>query len=1175
MSRDSGTKRPVEELQPDASPEIYAWDTRQVADFLKSLSLERWLPLFCDTDGKKLAGHIAKLKLAAERCARQTEVLPRDTQELVLALQDGVEVAEVAVAEAAEGAEGAEAREDKTLQIMAEERERLRRLSEEIRESVCQLRNTLEEQSEILKAKPSSGIALQLANECLEELFGANAAMVPEPVHIPLFGNTGAGKSTLLNAVLCQETVPTSGWRSCTAVPVELVPDPEAQSFVGEAYLKSCSEWRDEVETLLGDLLMSDRVRVSRREPVRGGEPTPAALAYDTLRAVYPLAFDNFHPWPNTQAALGELSRVTNRVTRQHRASQVLKFSNTRSFELTSEILDFVDSPDGEHVAAFWPLVRKVRIRGPFQCHPRVVLVDAPGVQESNSARASVVKQLLEDAGGVVIVSAIKRAATEKVAQEMLGERFRRQLLMDGHYAGNLAFVATCTDDLTLSELRKNLKVGDEVPQHEAAMMRNTRTKQRILADTLSGVRRIQSQGDSARSSNEELRARGIFPAVFTTSARDYQKLRGLLDTKVDGAARVWSRVEDTEIPALRLWLHAQGQKADLAAIQNTMEKVKSVCRRLGDAVAREEEDLTQRWTAEIREKVQEVMDGAVQSCARQAWLKMNSSLLERIGVGQREATEAAAVSFEQRCRPQGQGGLHWGTFKATCRREGEWRENFNEMLADPLNRAIAVEWDGVLNRFLPQCVQHALDNLCTELMAFQQTHRLPKPAFDETAAWLRSQSQSMKMTVQQRQMKLSRQIKDTLKQLMIPSYNQAANVSGTGTDVRQKQIIRDQVTGKGATMFKSACSFLGDELSELLAALEASMKSLVNRAVIRLEQSMVRLFAKGRESEALKALCAACAEPAAKALRSLVERNGMWQELKDLAVKKENFCLETPMEAAPQASEVPNEFLCPISQQVMEDPVITADGHTYDRAQIERWLRDQATSPITGEQLQHKNLVPNHSLRKLIMDTVADAGRTSQSAIEAPLPSGPDVSNVTWRGPEEQQASQEPQEPQLERPQEEPQMFEELDELQHELEDGLDNLQPPDHDLQSDPRSDEMADCHETNHVWDSGSEAGNEGANIVDDDNMGSADEDECHEAKDASDAESTKTGGTDGSDVPRQAGPEDMEVDAQDVMDGTPECLEDGGEASEANEVNLPDHSRPLLNGFRAWIRRRTLA
>ena len=36
-----------------------------------------------------------------------------------------------------------------------------------------------------------------------------------------------------------------------------------------------------------------------------------------------------------------------------------------------------------------------------------------------------------QEAGGVVIVSAIKRAANEKVAQDMLGERFRRQLLGD------------------------------------------------------------------------------------------------------------------------------------------------------------------------------------------------------------------------------------------------------------------------------------------------------------------------------------------------------------------------------------------------------------------------------------------------------------------------------------------------------------------------------------------------------------------------------------------------------------------------------------------------------------------------------------------------------------------------------------------------------------------------
>jgi hypothetical protein len=41
------------------------------------------------------------------------------------------------------------------------------------------------------------------------------------------------------------------------------------------------------------------------------------------------------------------------------------------------------------------------------------------------------------------------------------------------------------------------------------------------------------------------------------------QKLRGLLDIDVDGCAKVWTELEDTEIPKFRLWLHAQGQKAD------------------------------------------------------------------------------------------------------------------------------------------------------------------------------------------------------------------------------------------------------------------------------------------------------------------------------------------------------------------------------------------------------------------------------------------------------------------------------------------------------------------------------------------------------------------------------------------------------------------------------------
>ena len=43
-----------------------------------------------------------------------------------------------------------------------------------------------------------------------------------------------------------------------------------------------------------------------------------------------------------------------------------------------------------------------------------------------------------------------------------------------------------------------------------------------------------------------------------------------------------------------------------------------------------------------------------------------------------------------------------------------------------------------------------------------------------------------------------------------------------------------------------------------------------------------------------------------------------------------------------------------------MTDPVVAADGHTYERAAIEAWLKSHQTSPMTREPLAHKNLVPN-----------------------------------------------------------------------------------------------------------------------------------------------------------------------------------------------------------------------
>ena len=70
------------------------------------------------------------------------------------------------------------------------------------------------------------------------------------------------------------------------------------------------------------------------------------------------------------------------------------------------------------------------------------------------------------------------------------------------------------------------------------------------------------------------------------------------------------------------------------------------------------------------------------------------------------------------------------------------------------------------------------------------------------------------------------------------------------------------------------------------------------------------------------------------------------------------------------------DEFLCPLSLEPMADPCTTADGYTYERAAIERWLRTSDVSPRTGCRLPHKELTPNLALRHLIAAELSSTGR-------------------------------------------------------------------------------------------------------------------------------------------------------------------------------------------------------
>ncbi|XP_071709596.1 U-box domain-containing protein 21-like [Rutidosis leptorrhynchoides] len=66
----------------------------------------------------------------------------------------------------------------------------------------------------------------------------------------------------------------------------------------------------------------------------------------------------------------------------------------------------------------------------------------------------------------------------------------------------------------------------------------------------------------------------------------------------------------------------------------------------------------------------------------------------------------------------------------------------------------------------------------------------------------------------------------------------------------------------------------------------------------------------------------------------------------------------------------IPTHFRCPISLDLMKDPVTLSTGITYDRESIEKWIQDgNQTCPVTNQILINFDQIPNHMIRRMIQD--------------------------------------------------------------------------------------------------------------------------------------------------------------------------------------------------------------
>ncbi|XP_074268504.1 U-box domain-containing protein 9-like [Silene latifolia] len=90
---------------------------------------------------------------------------------------------------------------------------------------------------------------------------------------------------------------------------------------------------------------------------------------------------------------------------------------------------------------------------------------------------------------------------------------------------------------------------------------------------------------------------------------------------------------------------------------------------------------------------------------------------------------------------------------------------------------------------------------------------------------------------------------------------------------------------------------------------------------------------------------------------------------LKEVKIKKTTSSLTVADDDHHDCSlSCPPEFRCPLSKQLMKDPVVISTGKTYDRPFIQKWLKaGDMICPLTQQVLSHSLLTPNYLVREMI----------------------------------------------------------------------------------------------------------------------------------------------------------------------------------------------------------------
>ncbi|TGO46555.1 hypothetical protein BCON_0318g00050 [Botryotinia convoluta] len=309
----------------------------------------------------------------------------------------------------------------------------------------------------------------------LQQIETLQAQVVDTPTIIGVVGNTGTGKSSVINAMLDEERlVPTNCMRACTAVVTEMswnsIDDPN-KKYRAEIEFIQESDWEKDLELSLNELIDVSG-NVSRD---CSNAETEAGIAYAKIKAVYPNRTHEMLAKSTVEELLAEFD-----VRKVLGTTKTIEKSSPEFFY--KELQRYVDSKEKstkekgktsekkkeKKTMELWPLIKVVRIFVKADAlSTGAVIVDLPGVHDSNAARAAVAAGYMKQCTSLWVCAPINRAVDDKAAKSLLGESFKRQLKYDGQFS-RITFICSKTDEISVLEASDSLGLEDVMTEDYA-----------------------------------------------------------------------------------------------------------------------------------------------------------------------------------------------------------------------------------------------------------------------------------------------------------------------------------------------------------------------------------------------------------------------------------------------------------------------------------------------------------------------------------------------------------------------------------------------------------------------------------------------------------------------------------------------------------------------------------